>query len=119
MLPFPFQMVIAAAVSIAVGCNVPVAVVMCWITNPITMAPIYFAAYRLGAWLLGLPPHVVRFELSLDWIMGAFSDVWAPLILGCFVIGAAGAVLGYYGTHLIWRAAVVREWRSRRRGRSG
>ena len=119
MVPFPFQMVLAAGASIALGCNVPIAVVMCWITNPITIAPIYFAAYRLGAWLLGMPPSAVDFEVSLDWIMGTFSDVWTPLVLGCFVIGGAGAVLGYYGTHLMWRASVVREWRSRRRGRSG
>ena len=119
MMPFPFQMVIAAAVSIAVGCNVPIAVVMCWITNPITIAPIYIAAYRLGAWLLGLPPRAVRFEISLDWVMGTVSDVWLPLTLGCVVIGASGAILGFYGTHLIWRASVVREWRGRRRGRSG
>ena len=117
MVPFPFQMVIAAAISIVVGCNVPVAVVMCWITNPITIAPIYYAAYRLGAWILGMPPSAVDFEISLDWILAAFSDVWLPLGLGCLVIGAAGAVLGYYGTHLVWRVAVVREWRGRRRGR--
>lgn len=119
MVPFPFQMVIAAAVSIAVGCNVPVAVVMCWITNPLTIGPIYYAAYKLGAWILGIPPRAVRFEASLDWVLAAFSDAWLPLILGCFVIGAAGAVLGFYGTHLIWRVAVVSEWRGRRRGRPG
>ena len=117
MVPFPFQMVLAAGASIALGCNVPVAVVMCWITNPITIAPIYFAAYRLGAWILGMPPSAVDFEISLDWILAALSDVWLPLGLGCFVIGAFGAVLGYYGTHLIWRVAVVREWRSRGHGR--
>ena len=119
MVPFPFQMVIAAAISIAVGCNVPVAVVMCWITNPLTIAPIYYAAYKLGAWILGIPPRAVHFEASLDWLLAAFSDAWLPLTLGCFVIGAAGAVLGFYGTHLIWRVAVVSEWRGRRRGRPG
>lgn len=115
MLPVPFQTVVAVAVSIHAGCNVPVAAAMCWITNPLTIAPIFFGAYKFGAWTLGVPTREVGFEISVDWILTTFADVWAPLVLGCVVIGAAGAVLGFYGTHLLWRAAVVREWRSRRR----
>ena len=117
MVPVPFQMVIAAGISIGAGCNVPVAVVLCWITNPITVAPIYFGAYKLGAWILDIPPSAVQFEMSVEWFLTTFADIWPPLVLGCFAIGAAGAVLGFYGTHLIWRVAVAREWRSRRHGR--
>lgn len=115
MLPMPFQTVVAVAVSIHAGCNVAVAAAMCWITNPLTIGPIFFGAYKFGAWTLGVPAREVRFEISVDWLLTTFADVWAPLVLGCVVIGAAGAVLGFYGTHLLWRAAVVREWRSRRR----
>ena len=108
-------MVIAAAASIPAGCNVLVAVAMCWITNPFTIGPIYFGAYKLGAWIIGAPTHPARFEVSLDWLFTTFAGIWPPLVLGCAVIGAAGAILGFYGTHLVWRVAVVREWRARRR----
>lgn len=115
MIPAPFQMVVATAICVYAGCNVPVAAAMCWITNPFTIGPIFFGAYKLGAWILGVPTRAVRFEVSLDWLLTTFAGVWPPLVLGCVVLGAAGAVLGFYGTHLVWRVAVVREWRSRRR----
>ena len=116
MIPVPFQMVIATAISIGAGCNVPIAVVMCWITNPVTVAPIFFGAYKLGAWILGIPARDVQFEISLDWLLTTFAAIWPPLVLGCFIMGTGGAILGFYGAHLVWRASVVREWRSRRRG---
>ncbi len=122
MIPMPFQMVVATAVSIYVGCNVPVAAVMCWITNPLTMGPIFFGAYMIGAWVLGASPDATRFdefEISLDWLRTTFADIWPPLVLGCAIMGAVGAILGFYGTHLAWRVAVVREWRSRRRNPRG
>ena len=55
MIPVPFQMLVATAISVYIGCNVPVAVAMCWITNPLTMGPIFFGAYKVGAWILGMP----------------------------------------------------------------
>ena len=115
MIPVPFQMLVATAISIYIGCNVPIAVAMCWITNPLTMGPIFFGAYKVGAWILGMPAHAERFEISLDWLLTTFAGIWPPLVLGCALIGIAGAVFGFYGIHLAWRVAVVREWRSRRR----
>lgn len=115
MIPVPFQMVVATAAAILVGCNVPVALVMCWITNPLTMGPIFFGAYKLGAWILRVPERDVVFEISLDWLLTTFAAIWPPLVLGSLVIGMCGAVFGFYFTHLVWRLAVVREWRSRRR----
>ena len=117
MIPVPFQMLVAAALSIYAGCNIPVAAVLCWITNPITMGPIFYGAYKTGAWFLGVTPREAGFEISLEWLMTTFAGIWPSLVLGCLVIGTAGAILGFYGTHVIWRVAVVREWRSRHRPR--
>ena len=115
MIPVPLQMVIATAISIQAGGNVPVAVALCWITNPLTIGPIFFGAYKTGAWILGVPAHAERFEISLDWLLTTFAGIWPPLVLGCVLFGLAGAVFGFYGIHLAWRVAVIREWRSRRR----
>ena len=90
--PVPFQMVLAAGVAIMVRCNLPMAVALVWISNPVTVAPLFYAAYKLE-------------ELG---------KVWEPFLLGCLVMGIASAVLGQIVLRLIWRAHVLVSWRGRR-----
>ena len=40
-VPAPGQMVLAAAAAIAVGRNLPIAVLMVWVSNPLTMPPLF------------------------------------------------------------------------------
>ena len=56
-VPIPWQMVLAAATAAWLRFNLPVAVAMVWITNPLTLPPIVFVNYRFGTWLLGWPPE--------------------------------------------------------------
>lgn len=117
-MPVPVQMVVAAAGAIALGCNLPVAVVLVWISNPITMPPMFFAAYKTGAWLLGETPKSVHFEMSFEWLLTRMVDIWQPFLLGCFTLGIAAAAIGYVSVQIIWRIHVVQSWkecRSRRR----
>ena len=48
---FPWQMLLAATAAVWLRFNLPVAVAMVWITNPLTMPPIYLhlSAWRLAA----------------------------------------------------------------------
>ena len=118
-VPVPFQMILAAGAAIVVRCNLPVSVAMVWISNPVTVAPMFFAAYKLGAWMLGASPTALEFELSLRWLFGGLGRVWEPFLLGCFVMGLASALLGQVAIRLIWRAHVVVSWRDRRIRRRG
>ena len=63
-LPIPMHMLIAAAIAIATRCNLPLAVGLVWVNNPLTMGPLYFFAYKLGAWLMNTPPTVT--EVHID-----------------------------------------------------
>ena len=112
--PVPFQMVLAAGVAIVVRCNLPVAVALVWISNPVTVAPLFYAAHELGEWMLGTPPGDFRIELSLRWLIEELGKVWEPFLLGCFVMGIASAILGQIVLRLIWRAHVMVSWRDRR-----
>ncbi len=116
-VPVPFQMVLAAAAAIVIGCNLPIAVVMVWFSNPITMPPLFFAAYKLGAWLLDETPRRVRFEMSFEWLMTKLDDIWQPLLLGCLIMGLAAALAGHAAVRVIWRIHVRQSWHARRRRR--
>ena len=113
-VPVPFQMVLAAGVAIVVRCNLPMAVGLVWISNPVTVAPMFYTAHKLGEWILGVPRGDFRIELSLRWLLEELGSVWEPFLLGCFVMGIASAVLGQIVLRLIWRAHVLVSWRDRR-----
>ena len=117
-MPIPLQMVAAAGASIALGCNLPIAVVLCWISNPLTLPIFLFASYRIGSWVLALEPQPFVFELSLAWIKTTFADLWAPLTIGCFVLGIVSALLGNLFVRLLWGLQMLRV-RKRRRRRGG
>src|SRR5690606_1202998 len=47
------QTLLGAIGSVVFRVNLPVAAVATLITNPFTVPPLYYAAYRLGKWMLG------------------------------------------------------------------
>ncbi len=114
-VPVPFQMLLAVAAAIALSANLPVAVVVVWVSNPITVAPLFYSAYKVGALLLGAQPEPLIFEMSLEWLMTRLVEVWEPFLLGCFVLAVSSALLGHVAVKLIWRIHVVQSWRLRHR----
>lgn len=117
-VPVPFQMLLAAAAAIGVGRNLPIAVLMVWVTNPVTMPPIFFAAYKLGAWLLNETPRAIQFEMSFQWLFTKLGDIWEPFLLGCATLGIFSAALGNVAVRLLWRLHVIRNWRERKEKRA-
>jgi len=108
-IPVPIHMVLAAAGAIVRRANLPIAVALVWVNNPFTMAPIFYFAYKFGAWVLGTSlDESVTFEMSLEWIMKELTVIWQPFLFGCLVLGMASAVLGSMLVRLLWRLHVVR-----------
>jgi len=119
-VPVPFQMLLAAGGAIMFNSNLPISVGMVWLTNPLTMPPIFYLAWLLGAWLMGLDTSGVsfeHFEMSWAWLEGALVSGWKPFLLGCFVMGVSSAILGYIGMQVAWRISVLRRWQRRRAAR--
>jgi hypothetical protein len=116
-VPVPFQMPLAAALAIVIGCNLPISISLVWVTNPITIPPIFYAAYKTGAWMLGKAPRHLEFELSPDWLIHELGAVWQPFLLGCFVFGLIFAVIGHVAVRAIWRIHVMSSWRERQKRR--
>lgn len=116
-IPVPFQMLIAAVLAILIQANLPIAVALVWVTNPLTMPVLFFLAYKLGAWILGLPPQAIDFHLSAQWLLHGVAMTWKPFLLGCLVSGVGLGALGYVGMQLLWRGHVVYRYRRRRLSR--
>lgn len=119
-LPMPLQMVPAAIASLFLRVNLPTAILGVWITNPLTVAPIYYACYLLGSWVLGTPASA-EFDPSWEWLGNELGRVGWPLLIGCLVVSTVSAVIGYAGTQWLWRWQVRRAWqlRSRRTATTG
>ncbi len=107
-LPLPVQMVAAGLLALSLRVNLPLAVIVTWISNPLTMAPMYWSGYSLGVRLLGDRPRS-GFEPSVKWFMAEFYRIWEPLLLGCLLLGAVSAALAYAITRLLWRWQILRQ----------
>ena len=104
--PLPWQQIIAAIGAIYFNANLPIAVALVWITNPLTWAPMYYFAYEVGALAMNAP------DFSFDQFSSLFSidkalELGAPLLVGCFILMNVGAVLGYFAIQWLWRRSVL------------
>lgn len=117
-MPFPGHPVIAALLALALRVNIPVAVITTFVSNPLTMGPMFFVAYQIGGELLNVPPQPFDFELSLEWVTEKFVIIWQPLMLGCVLLGSIAALAGYVVLDLIWRASLA-DYLARRRRNNG
>ena len=118
-VPVPLQMLVAAAVAITTRVNLPIAVAMVLVTNPLTVPPLYWAAYELGASLLERPGPGLDTVPSLTWFLEAIGQIWQPLLLGLLVMGLAAGSSGYAAVRLLWRLQVLRRLERRRSRRLG
>lgn len=105
-LPFPGHPVWAMLIALAVRINVPVAFVTTFVSNPLTMGPMYLAAYHLGTYILDLEPEPFAFEMTLDWFLHTFVRYWQPMSLGGVLMGALAATIGYVVVDILWRLSL-------------
>ena len=127
------QMTVAALVGTLLnkvtrhGANRPIAVAMAWISNPVTMVPMYYGYVLIGWKLMGkeeafpsLAQWKARFALylgsaKLDWgdkIKGLFlagmGDVALPMWVGSLLVATAVSVPAYFIALPLFRRAVAR-----------
>ena len=113
-LPVPSQMLLAALAAIWIKANLPISVLLVWVSNPLTMGPMFYFAYKLGAWLLGVEPSIDGFAWSFTWFLDNAARIGYPFLLGCLVCSWVTAVSGFVLARLVWRTRTIRRWRNRR-----
>lgn len=114
-IPVPFQMLIAAVGAILLRVNILVAVPMVWISNPLTMGPMYYVCYLLGAEMLDLEPQRFHFELSFEWLIHGLEAIWQPFLLGCFTIGVISALASFILVRVLWHLHILNHIKLRAR----
>lgn len=113
-IPIPFQTVLAAACAVFFRSNLPVSVALVFITNPLTMPPMFYFCYKIGTLLLGIPAQKINFELSIEFLADGMLLIWKPLFLGVSLVAVVSSVTAYYGTMLLWRLHIIQKLKNSR-----
>ena len=113
-VPIPFQMLLAAIASILLRSNILVAVPMVWIINPITMPPMFYFCYLVGAQILNSNIEVFAFELSFTWLLTGLLEIWQPFLLGCLVVGFVTSALSFILIRVLWRLHILTHIKNRK-----
>ena len=117
-IPVPLQMLFAAIIALPLRANLPIAIALVWVTNPITIPPMFFLAYLFGAWVLNRELQEVEFEISVEWLTESLGMIWEPFLLGCLMLGVIGSIIGYTLVHLVWRWHIHQHIQKRKRQHS-
>ncbi|PIE41702.1 MAG: ATP-binding protein [Gammaproteobacteria bacterium] len=115
--PLPIQMLLAAVLAIMLHKNLAVAAFTTWITNPVTVPPMFYFAYWVGTVLLGMPATSLmnlNIQLTSDWFFTQLGASWQPFLLGCAVLSLLSGCLGYFGMQMLWRYHVLSKLRQRK-----
>lgn len=112
-IPLPSQMIIAAAIAILVQVNLPISVSLVWLTNPVTIPPIFYGSYKVGAYILGREVIESDYQLTAEWFSSQLDLIWQPFLLGCLVCGLVSSLLAYTTIRLLWRLHIIQHLKER------
>lgn len=112
-IPFPLQTVIAALLAIYYRAHLPLSIALVFISNPITITPMFYFAYKLGSFMLGMELQVVEIDLSWNWFTSVLGQIWQPLLFGCLLLGIISSAVGYFTINTLWRKGVRSRWQER------
>ena len=114
-IPIPFQMILAALLAVLVGANIPISVLLVWISNPLTITPIFYLCYKLGQLILQTPPSEIIHSASVSQFL-QIEYLWQPFLLGCLIMSCISASVGYILIKVLWRVHIL-SYLKQRRGR--
>lgn len=113
-IPMPMQMLAVLAITPFIKFNVPIAITMVWLSNPLTMPFMYYMEYQTGNFLLGYESLSVD-ELSLDWFSNNWDKIITPLYIGTIPYSLGVSSLIYFLINKLWIDSVKKETSQRQR----
>jgi len=110
----PVQFSAGALLAIAFRVNLPLSVLVTLYSNPFTIVPLYYVAFRIGQLVLlqsgGTLPEIAW---NVDWLI----SVGKPLLIGVPLLAIVLAAISYFLIDWAWRLSVCWQWSQRRRRR--
>ncbi len=106
-IPMPFQMLLVLVLIPFVKFNVPIALAMCWISNPLTMPAIYYIEYLTGSLILGI--EIAPVEMTLEWFSENIDNIFIPLYFGTLIYSLSIASGAYWLVNHFWKGSVHKD----------
>ena len=100
-IPMPMQMLAVLAVTPFVKFNVPIAISMVWLSNPLTMPFMYYMEYQTGNFLLG-KEGLDGITLTLDWFSANWDEIIVPLYVGTIPYSTVVSAIIYLIINRLW-----------------
>lgn len=125
----PLQMLIAAVLAILIRANLPIALAVSWVSNPITLIPITYFTYALGNWILGVKQSKLEIIIhKYGWHLRDTQDYWSSFtawlakygkafFVGLPIVAIGAALTGYLLVIALWHGSLFlhRHWKKKRR----
>lgn len=113
-VPLPIQTFIAIVMCFWLGANLPLAITIIWLSNPITIPPMFYLTYKLGTQIIGSKIDDFSVTLSWSWFSQLGSEILLPLFVGSLLMGTLLASVGYFFVQFLWRWKVIKNWELRK-----
>ncbi len=104
----PFQMAGVVATTPLIRFNVPIAIAMVWLSNPLTMPAMYYMEYLTGNLILG-KDGIQNIQLTMDWFSNNWGDIVLPLYVGTSFYSIVVSFFIYLLVNWCWKFSVSRE----------
>jgi len=113
-IPMPMQMLAVIATTPLFRFNIPIAIIMVWLSNPFTMPPMYYMEYLTGNLILGRE-GLANIELSLEWFSNNMGDIFVPLYVGTAFYSIIVSGVIYFLLNWLWIRSVKEEKYAKKR----
>ncbi|MDF1878452.1 DUF2062 domain-containing protein [Sulfurimonas sp. SAG-AH-194-C20] len=114
-IPMPMQMALVLAFMPVFRFNVPIALAMCWLSNPFTMPPMYYMEYLTGSFFIG--SEISDVAMSIEWFKENLDDIFIPLYLGTFFFSVIGSLSAFWAVNHFWKKSVNKDKKKHRHHR--
>jgi uncharacterized protein (DUF2062 family) len=113
-IPLPGQTIIAAFMCLWLSANLPIGLMLIWLSNPVTIPPMFYLTHQLGSFLLGSDAVQFTVTLNWEWFSNMGMAFLLPLFVGSLLCGIILASVGYFFILYLWHWKVVQNWERRK-----